>query len=480
MQASSLRKKCLYAWIMALVACALVFPGSAFADVRSDDIVLGTEASARGLSTADLPNIDANYAYLISDDGTVYYERDADTQTHIASVTKVMTALVALEYGDMDTTTITVSKEAASIGESSASLQAGDTLTLETALKAMMICSGNDAAQAIAESLGSTVRDQLIDAGDDAVPDGAYDAFIYAMNKKAADLGMNNSLFANPHGLDFGAYDEDMYSSAHDVALMCQAAMEYDVFRSIVATDSETITVTRSGEQAHVKLESTDILLGTYEGACGIKTGYTEKAGECFAGAVELEDGHLLYAIVLDSKSESSRFKDATTLDDWVIDNTIAYPLAHSDETTTYEGENGESVTVPVIARVAHSGWTDKTFKATLADPEATVEVFSLEGNVSQEVVFDDVSGDVHIGQKVGTVNFYQHNKVVASVDLVAAEECPAPSIFEGIGIWWTRLTSGFSGAQTVAQSTIVNTTPLIYGANATIDIGVDATSTAD
>lgn len=456
-------------WLALFLSVLLIFPSIAYAEVRTSDIVAGTSASSRGLSTSDLPSIDAQYAYVVSEDGTVYFERDADKQTHIASVTKIMTALVALEYGDPKNTTITVSKKASAIGESSAALRSGDKLTLENALKAMMICSGNDAAYAIAESMGDTIKQKLQEAGDESVPDNAYDAFIYAMNKKAADLGMKNSLFANPHGLDFDKYDQKMYSSARDVSLMCAAAMDYDLFRSIVATDTEKIDVDRSGKTVKVSLESTDILLGSYKGACGIKTGYTEKAGECFAGAVELENGEILYAIVLDSSSESQRFKDATTLDDWVKDNTISYPLIHSDETTTYE-KDGTQVTVPVVAHVSHAGWIDKTFAATLADPQDAVEVFRLEGNVSQEVLFDDVSGDVHVGQKVGTVNFYQHNEVVKSVDLVAAEECPAPSFFEGIDIWWSRLTSGFTGSETVAKSTVVNTTPLIYGANATLD----------
>ena len=83
---------------------------------------------------------------------------------------------------------------------------------------------------------------------------------------------------------------------------------------------------------------------------------------------------------------------------------------------------------------------------------------------------FDTVSGDVVPGQKVGTVTFYQHNEVIAQQDLVAAESCPAPNPIEGIGIWWNRLFAGFSGKQTQAESSVVNTTPLIYGSNATIN----------
>ena len=456
-----------------LAAALCIVPQVGYADVRDSDVIAGTTVQERGLAAADCPNIVAERAYVVDDSGKVYFERNADDQAHIASITKIMTALVALEYGDPQNSQVTISQTAAAIGESSAGLQAGDTMNLETALKALMLASGNDAAQGIAESLGGTVKQKLQDEGVDGVPDNDYDAFIFAMNKKASELGMNDSLFANPHGLDFNQYQADMHSSAHDVSFMAAEAMKNDLFRSIVGTDKTTIQVTRGGQQTSVNLQSTDILLGTYDGAAGVKTGYTEAAGECFAGAVT-RDGKTLYAIVLGSSSEQQRFNDATMLDDWVYKNDVSYSLAHSTEETSYTDTDGQSHTVPVIAYVPHSGWIDKTFKATLADPQATVDVFALDGNVSQEVTYDTVSGNVSPGQKVGTVTFYQHNEVVATQDLVAAESCDAPGLIEGIGIWWDRLFRGFGNQQTVAKGTVVNTTPLIYGPNATLTNDTD------
>ena len=453
--------------LSALLCCGL-FPAAAYADVRSSDVISGLSIGSRGLEASSCPNVVAGYAYVVSDDGQVYFERDPDTQTHIASITKVMTALVALEYGDPQNTTVTISQNASTIGESSAMLQAGDSMTLEAALKAMMIVSGNDAAQGIAESMGDSIKQRLRDEGLTDVPDGAYDAFIYAMNKKAADLGMTNSLFANPHGLDIDQFDTDMHSSARDVAAMVTEVMKNDLFKSIVSTQETTISVTRNNAPVDVSLVSTDVLLSSYEGACGVKTGFTDKAGACFAGAVE-RDGKTLYAIVLNSSNETQRFTDAQVLDDWVFDNTIDYALAHSPEEITYQ-RNGTTSTVPVVAEVSHAGWIDKTFKATFADPEATVEVFALDGNVSQDLQFDNVTGDVQPGQKVGTATFYQHNEVVATCDIVAAESCAAPDFFQGIGIWWDRLIRGFSGQQTKAENTTINTTPLIYGSNATLN----------
>lgn len=454
---------CISAILICMLAGACWMPSLGLADVRQSDIVAGLSVQDRQLTASSCPNIVAEYAYVVDDSGKVYYERGADTQTHIASITKVMTALIALEYGDPQNTTVTVSQTAATIGESSAMLQAGDSMNLESALKALMLPSGNDAAQAIAESLGDTVKQKLQEQGDTSVPDSPYDAFVYAMNKKAQELGMTNTLFANPHGLDIDQHDADMHCTAHDVALMISEVMKNDTFRSIVSKDSDTITVNRGDGQAQIPLQSTDILIGTYDGACGVKTGFTEKAGQCFAGAVQ-RDGKTLYAVVLKSSTEAQRFTDATTLDDWVFNNTISYPLAHSSETTTYTSEDGTTTEVPVVAYASHSGWLDKTFKVTFADPDASVNVFTYDGNVSQEFEFDTVSGDIKPGQKIGTAKFYQHNEEIASVDLVAAEACPAPNIIEGIGIWWQRLTSGFSGAQTSAKSVVLNETPLIYG----------------
>jgi D-alanyl-D-alanine carboxypeptidase (penicillin-binding protein 5/6) len=152
----------------------------------------------------------------------------------------------------------------------------------------------------------------------------------------------------------------------------------------------------------------------------------------------------------------------------WVYDNTINVPLATSNETITCT-LNGQTIQAPVVALVSHKGWLDKTFKATIENPEDSVEVFRYNGNVSQEVLFDDITSSVHTGDKVGTVNYYQNNEIIKTVNLVAAEDCDAPSIFDAIGIWWARLTSGITGQSSEAQSIVVGSMPIILGADATL-----------
>lgn len=456
-------------WAAVLAVCLIAPCTSAWADVRGTDVLLGRTVDERGLPAAAAPNVTAQYALLTDDAGKVYFSRDADERVHIASITKVMCAIVALENASLDDI-ITVSPTAAQVGESTAELQAGDTLTLEMALTGLMVSSGNDAATAIADTLGESMKT--------SEDQSANDAFVAAMNAKANELGMENTLFANAHGLDIGEFDNEMYSSAADVATMCRYAMQNETFRNIVAQDKAQITGKRaSGAEFTVNLQSTDMLLGHYEGACGIKTGYTEQAGQSFAGACN-RDGEYLYAIVLGAPSEMGRFEDAEALFDWVYNNRISYALAHSDQIISMT-QNGSTFDVPLIAEVPHTAWPDRRVKATLADPQATVDVFAPEGNISQELVYNDLPGTVSVGDVVGQINFYQGNQLVATQDLVAAEDSAAPDLLQGIGLWWDRLWAGFTGATIQAEPVVVNDTPLIYSKSTsqTVDAAAQAAS---
>lgn len=452
-------KKQISTWYASLLACVLALslglfgalPG-AYADVRRADVIYGLTVDSRGLSAVQCPSIDAEYALVMDAGGTVYFERNASSPTQIASITKIMTALVALESAPLDTV-VTVSNRAATVGESTASLREGDTMTLDVALKALLLSSGNDASIAIAESVGKTI------AGDKNVGnDEAYALFIDRMNARAAELGCIDTVFENPHGLDDGIWQGSQHSCAADVAVMAQAAMKNETFRTIVATPNETISITRAdGSTVDLHLESTDEMLKNgFPGACGIKTGFTALAGPSFAGAANRE-GVEMYAIVIHSTSEAQRFTDAQTLLDWVYDHTEEYRLINTPQTTQSAGAE-----VPLVAEVAHSGWVDRTVKATVADPEQVIDIFDLNGNISQSVEYAEPTGNVRTGDSLGTLTFKQRNEVVATVELIAAEDVDAPDLFEGIGVWWDRLFRSFSGQPNVAESALVNTTPLV------------------
>lgn len=454
-QALLIRNRGLTVCISCLLALALVcgIPTSAFADVRKADIILEQTVDSRGLAVSQCPDIAAEYAYIIDDQGTVYFDRGGEETAQIASVTKIMTALVALESASLDTT-IQVSSHAASVGESSAELHTGDTLDLETALVGLMVSSGNDAAVAIAESLGKSLIAEGRDISNISDEEGLR-AFVNRMNELAAEIGMSNSEFSNPHGLDYGDYSSNQHSCARDVAIMSKKAMENETLRNITSMAKATITVQNSEEgKRTIELENTNELLGSYEGVGGIKTGYTDLAGNCLASVIE-RDGRELYVVILDSPDPNQRFDDTTNGADWVYKHRIAYELIN---TTDFASD----LSSPIVAEVAHSDWVDQTVKGTVADPTVSVEIFDLNGNISQTVEYEELSGKVNVGDKLGTIQFKQRNATIMSVDIIAAEEVSGPNFFQGIGIWWDRLFKGFTGDAKVAESVLLNETPLI------------------
>ena len=447
---------CVLAVCLTLSFTASAGLSSAYGDIRKTDIISGTTIESRSLSASVCPSIDAEYALVMDSEGTIYFERNATTATQIASITKVMTAIVALESVPLDTT-VTVSYQAASTEGSTASFWTGDTMTLATALEGMLVVSGNDAATAVAETVGAYLLTGT--AGVDAAGvsrDEALAAFVARMNERAEELGCIDTYFENPHGLDSGAYAGDQHSCAYDVALMVKEAMTNETFRSIVASESVTLEVTRaSGSTVQISLNTTNRMFSNgFDGACGVKTGMTNLAGYCFAGAAQ-RDGKEFYAIVLNSTSGSQRAIDAQTLLDWAFNHTQDYQLVNTSESTS-DGQ-------PILAEIAHADWIDVTVPATVADPDQSITVFNLGGNVSQSVEFYELSGDISAGDVIGTITFKQRNEVVATLDLIAAENVSAPDFFERIGVWWSRLIRSMSGQSTVAESVLYNETPLIF-----------------
>ncbi len=238
--------------------------------------------SALPVSTAEAaPEISATAAILVdASSGQVLYERNADRKMLIASTTKIMTALIAMRDGNLSDT-VTVSAHAAATEGSSMYLKAGEKLSLEALLYGVLLSSGNDAAAAVAEHIA-----------------GSETAFAQRMNEKAQELGMTNSSFANPHGLDH----PDHYSTARDMAKLAAAAMEDPVFRRIASTRTATV--------AGRTLTNHNKLLGTLDGCIGLKTGYTRAAGRTLVTCVERE-GRRLVAVTL---QDGNDWADHTSL----------------------------------------------------------------------------------------------------------------------------------------------------------------------
>ena len=218
-------------------------------------------------TVAEAVEVSATAAVLLdADTGQVLYEKNGDERMLIASTTKIMTALVALERAKLtDTITVTASHM---VEGSSMYLKPGEVVTVEELLYGLMLCSGNDAALALADCCGG------------------LEVFVAAMNDKAAALGMTGTSFANPNGLD----DENHYSTARDMAVLAAYAAENPTFRRICST--RTATVGGRTMTNHNKL------LTQVEGCIGMKTGYTRAAGRTLVSCAERQ-GRRLVAVTL-------------------------------------------------------------------------------------------------------------------------------------------------------------------------------------
>ncbi|HNU05991.1 MAG TPA: D-alanyl-D-alanine carboxypeptidase family protein [Anaerolineae bacterium] len=246
------------------------------------DLPIYPEQIAAHQAAQQLPPLSAQAALLAdSDTNQVLATLNAHQPRAIASTTKIMTALLVFERANLADQVVV--SPTALVGESSMGLTAGETLTVEDLLWGLLLNSGNDAAMALAEHVA-----------------GSAEAFATLMNQRAAELGMVNTHFTNPHGLDA----PDHASSAYDLWLATQAALRYPLFRQMVATPTHTT----AGRQLFNQNE----LLGSYPGADGVKTGTTLAAGQNVVASVS-QNGHREIGIVLGSQD---RYSDAGAIFD--------------------------------------------------------------------------------------------------------------------------------------------------------------------
>ncbi|MDF2500309.1 MAG: dacB 2 [Anaerosporomusa subterranea] len=235
------------------------------------------------------PPIEAEAAIIMdAETKTVLYEKEPDKRMFPASTTKIMTFMLAQKLGSLDST-VTVSSKAAGCEGSSLELSKGDQINLRGLLYGLMLVSGNDAAEAVAEHIG-----------------GSIPQFVRQMNDEAASIGARNTRFVNPHGLP----DPRHYTTAYDLALITAQALRNPEFSKVSSTKSTTITFINGKTR---RLDNTNKLLGAYRGINGGKTGYTEAAGDCLVVTAK-RGGVQLIVVVL---NDDGRWADARSLLDF-------------------------------------------------------------------------------------------------------------------------------------------------------------------
>lgn len=314
--------------------------------------------------------------------GKVLYEKDAHKQMEPASTTKIMTAIVALENGDLNDT-VTIGSSPPLLEGSKINLKKGEKLTLEQMLYGMLLNSGNDAALAIAEHIGKSSSN-----------------FVKMMNKKTKEIGAKETNFVNPTGLP----DENHLTTAYDLALISRyAILNLPKFREITSTKNlEMHSTNMSGNR---KLENTNELLRKYEGADGIKTGYTSAAGRTLVASAT-KDGWQLLAVVLKS-NWFDIWPDATSLLDYGFNNFQKVEVKEGELISTEKVRFGKS-DVEIT--------TSKDFYEILPKSSKDLAV-TKKININKKL-----KAPIKKGAILGTLEIYQGDKNIGSVDLIAKE----------------------------------------------------------
>ena len=322
--------------------------------------------------------------------GTVLYEKDSHVHLPIASVTKVMTLLLvmeAIEAGRLKwTDTVTCSDKAASMGGSQIWLEPGEIMTVEELVKAAAVVSANDACAALAEHISGTLE-----------------AFVAAMNARAAELGMKDTRFVDCSGLDDAGY-----SCAYDVAVMSRELMKHTAIQKFTTIWMDSL---RGGES---QLVNTNKLVRHYKGATGLKTGTTQAAGHCLSATARREDTAFV-AVVLGCATTDERWSGARAMLDYGFSHYVAYtPDATALSLTPVKVLGGQQTQVTAVA----------------TPPETLLLKKGTEGQVSVTVeLAADVQAPVLPGQVLGCWRLMLGEEILAEYPLKATSAVPETTL---------------------------------------------------
>lgn len=344
-------------------------------------------------------SVDARGAVLMdAGSGTVLFEQDAHERLYPASVTKVMTTLLAMESLERGKISledqVVVSRNAAGMGGSQIYMEPEEVKSVEQLLKAVIVASGNDASVALAEHIA-----------------GTEGAFVQQMNQRAAELGMENTNFVNPHGL----HDENHYTSAYDIAIMSRELVKHSKVFDWSTIWMEDIQVGREGRFSTFTMVNTNKLIRRYEGADGLKTGSTDAARYCLS-ATAVKGNMRLIAVLLGCPTSEVRFREAEKLLEYGFTKYNSVPIASK-----------EDIIDSLKVNKGIERWVN-------AKPRDNIRVLVLKGQESSletEIkLLPDITAPVAQGDKVGELIVKREGKTLDTVDLVTEKEVEKAGFF--------------------------------------------------
>lgn len=321
--------------------------------------------------------------------GQILYEKNAHDKLPPASVTKVMTMLLICEALDAGKITlddnVQISENAASMGGSQIFLEPGEIQKVDNLLKGIAVASANDGCVAMAEYVG-----------------GSVESFVEMMNAKAKELNMKDTHFVNTNGLPV----DDHYTSAHDIALMSRELLKHDVITKYLTTWMDQIVVGK--KQVGVGLANTNKLIKHYQGATGVKTGFTQQAKYCLSASAKRGDTHLV-AVTLGAETSPERFKDATSLLNFGFANYESVKLCCKDDNiATLTLDKADEQKISLVAK---------------EDLSVLVKKGGNKDFTRKIKVNDNPTIPIKKGTSLGYVEVYQGKTLVGKVDLVNTKD---------------------------------------------------------
>jgi D-alanyl-D-alanine carboxypeptidase (penicillin-binding protein 5/6) len=390
----------------ALVAdpLALSLQGVEVSSGYSGDV--GTGASFTAIATdvdppsAAPPNIEAPSAILLSmDTGRVLFSQSPDERHAMASTTKIMTALCVLDDLELEEE-VAASAGAEAADESQIWLKEGEVLTVEELLYALLVGSANDAAVALAEASA-----------------GSVDAFVAEMNKKTGELGLQDTHFANPHGLDAPGH----YSSARDLAALARYAMKDSEFRKLVGT--RTCTIPGSSQGSSRSLTNHNVLLEEGDWVTGVKTGFTDDAGYCLVASGE-KSGVSVVSVVVGEHSKEACWSDSKAL--------LEYGFTQCRHMTLITQGTA-------VAEAGIPDDLDKKLRLITKEP-GELNLCAGEEVVVTVTIDSGLTLPVQAGEVLGTLVLTVGGETLKTIPLVADTSCDRPTLGSKLRHFWSRL----------------------------------------
>lgn len=372
------------------------------------------------------PNVQYAQSALLMDmaSGRVLYSKNLDERVYPASTTKIMTAILALEMGNMDDKVVATydALKSITLEDSHMGILTGEELTLDQLVKGMLVYSANDAANVIAIHIS-----------------GSMDAFVDLMNQKAQELGMTGTQFVNP----CGSHDDNHFTTARDLAILSKYAMKNDQFREIVKMPIYKIPATNKYSTERI-LVNTNLFLGTsrstyyyYPPAIGIKTGHTSQAGYCLVSAAAYNDTELLAIVMncknVDTKEQAYSYIDSKELFNFGFDNYTHQPLASVgdivSDSKVYEAKDNMRVAVTV----------ENDVSALIPSGEGNTDQITKNIDMPEKLQSPIAKGDV-----LGTVTYSYKGIEVGSANLIATNDVERNNILHIFHLVLKVITSPF------------------------------------